>query len=86
MQEALRLLNHFLPVSLEEGTNSTIITMAAQALTDVNLGTNAFSLSVHGINLANCDDGWNKVTDTAVALWKAGVRVQHWAYNGIQGR
>lgn len=71
---------------LEAGTNSTITTMAARALTNVNLGIRASSLSFHGINIANCDDGWNKLTDTTVALWKAGVRVQHWAHHGTQAR
>ncbi|KAI1074642.1 putative polyketide synthase [Whalleya microplaca] len=66
-------------IFLEGGTNSTITSMAARALRNVQ-GMYSF----HGVNMANCDDGWNKLTDTTVSLWKAGLCVQHWAHHGLQ--
>lgn len=68
-------------IFLEAGSNSTITTMAARALAGAS---SKGSLSFHAVNVANCDDGWNKLTDTTVALWKAGLRVQHWAHHGAQ--
>ncbi|ROV98483.1 hypothetical protein VPNG_08530 [Cytospora leucostoma] len=68
-------------IFLEAGTNSTITNMAARALSGVS-GKATFSF--HGLNVANCDDGWNRLTDTTVSLWKAGLRVQHWAHHGSQ--
>ncbi|KAL4971355.1 hypothetical protein BDW66DRAFT_155741 [Aspergillus desertorum] len=66
-------------ILLEAGTNSSITSMAARALANVK-GTYSF----HGVNVANCDDGWNRLTDTTVSLWKAGLRVHHWAHHGRQ--
>ncbi|RHZ51788.1 uncharacterized protein CDV56_102428 [Aspergillus thermomutatus] len=66
-------------IFLEAGTNSTITSMAARALANVK-GTYSF----HGVNVASCEDGWNRLTDTTVSLWKAGLRVQHWAHHGLQ--
>jgi acyl transferase domain-containing protein/acyl carrier protein/SAM-dependent methyltransferase len=68
-------------IFLEAGTNSTITSMAARALAHVN-GTHTF----HGVNMANCDDGWNKLTDVTMSLWRAGLRTQHWAHHGLQRR
>lgn len=68
-------------VFLEAGSNSTIASMAARALADVK-GTFSF----HGVNIANCDDGWNKLTDATVSLWRTGLHVQHWAHHGSQRR
>ncbi|KAL7622900.1 hypothetical protein AAE478_006579 [Parahypoxylon ruwenzoriense] len=66
-------------IFLEAGTNSTITSITARALGNVK-GTYSF----HGINIANCDDGWNKLTDTTVSLWKVGLHVKHWAHHGLQ--
>lgn len=71
-------------VFLEAGSNSTITSMAARALASSNL--NSTSYSFHGVNVTNCDDGWNKLTDTTVSLWKAGLDVQHWGHHGLQRR
>lgn len=65
-------------VFLEAGTNSTITSMAARALINIKA-----TLSFHAVNVANCEDGWNRLTDTTVSLWKAGLRVQHWAHHGL---
>ncbi|KAF2134747.1 putative polyketide synthase [Dothidotthia symphoricarpi CBS 119687] len=70
-------------VFLEAGTNSTITAMASRALGNSSVkGTSTF----HGLNMANCDDGWNKLTDTTMSLWKADINVQHWAHHGLQRR
>ncbi|KAF7596504.1 hypothetical protein BBP40_001376 [Aspergillus hancockii] len=66
-------------IFLEAGSNSTITSMAARALANVK-GTYSF----HDVNVANCEDGWNKLTDTTVSLWKAGLHVHHWAHHGLQ--
>ncbi|KAJ5895285.1 hypothetical protein N7495_006976 [Penicillium taxi] len=67
-------------IFLEAGANSTITSMTARALSDTN-GTYSF----HSVNIANCDDGWNKLTDTTVSLWKNHLPVQHWAHHKVQG-
>ncbi|KAH9885145.1 polyketide synthase [Xylariomycetidae sp. FL2044] len=69
-------------VFLEAGTNSTVTNMAARALANTEFA--ASPISFHGVNMANSDAGFNKLTDTTVALWEAGVRVQHWAHHGMQ--
>lgn len=69
---------------LEAGTNSTVCNMAARALANTDFVTKGSSLSFHGVNIANCDAGWNKLTDTTVTLWEAGLRAQHWAHHGMQ--
>ncbi|OAA36871.1 methylorcinaldehyde synthase [Metarhizium rileyi] len=69
-------------VFLEAGANSTITSMASRALVDVKGAT----LSFHGVNIANCDDGWDKLTDTVVSLWKVGLPVQHWGHHAAQRR
>ncbi|KAI5861144.1 putative polyketide synthase [Durotheca rogersii] len=66
-------------VFLEAGTNSTITSMAARALGNVK-----GAYSFHSVNISNCDDAWDKLTDTTVSLWKTGLRVQHWAHHGLQ--
>lgn len=66
-------------IFVEAGTNSTVTSMAVRALASVK-GTYSF----HDVNVANCEDGWNKLTDTTVSLWKAGLRVQHWAHHRLQ--
>ncbi|KAF4334019.1 polyketide synthase [Fusarium beomiforme] len=68
-------------IFLEAGSNSTITNMAARALNDLKA-----TLSFHSINVANCEDGWNKLTDSTQSLWKAGLPVQHWAHHGSQRR
>jgi malonyl CoA-acyl carrier protein transacylase/acyl carrier protein/SAM-dependent methyltransferase len=68
-------------IFLEAGSNSTITNMAARALIDFK-----DSFSFHGVNISNCEDGWNKLTDTTESLWKAGLPVQHWAHHSSQRR
>jgi acyl transferase domain-containing protein/acyl carrier protein/SAM-dependent methyltransferase len=68
-------------VFLEAGSNSTITTMASRALgSSLNKSTSTF----HALNMANCDNGWNALTDTTLSLWKAGLSLQHWAHHALQ--
>ncbi|RAH44773.1 uncharacterized protein BO95DRAFT_474176 [Aspergillus brunneoviolaceus CBS 621.78] len=66
-------------VFLEAGTNSTITSMAAHALAGAP-GVHSF----HAVNIANCEDGWNRLTESIVSLWKLGLNVQHWAHHKKQ--
>lgn len=61
-------------VFLEAGSNSTVTAMASRALGQ------ATPHVFQGINITNCDDGWDRLTDTTIALWKVGVDAQHWAH------
>ena len=70
-------------VFLEAGTNSTITTMAAHALAISNT-EGKYKHTFEGVNIANCNDGWNKLTETTLSLWRAGLNVQHWAHHGLQ--
>jgi acyl transferase domain-containing protein/acyl carrier protein/SAM-dependent methyltransferase len=68
-------------VFLEAGTNSTITAMASRALSSSLIkNTSTF----HALNMANCDNGWNALTDTTLSLWKAGLNLQHWAHHALQ--
>lgn len=67
-------------VFLEAGSNSTITHMASRALANANLKDAHFQ----AVNITNCDDGWNKLVDTTLALWRAGVAVNHWAHHPLQ--
>lgn len=67
-------------VFLEAGSNSTITHMASKALVTANLNNAHFQ----AINITNCDDGWNKLVDTTLTLWRAGLVVNHWAHHPSQ--
>lgn len=67
-------------VFLEAGSNSTITHMASRALTTANLRNAHFQ----AVNITNCDDGWNKLVDTTLALWRAGLAINHWAHHPLQ--
>lgn len=69
-------------VFLEAGSNSTITHMASRALTNANLKNAHFQ----AVNITNCDDGWNKLVDTTLSLWRAGLTVNHWAHHPVQAR
>lgn len=69
-------------VFLEAGSNSTITHMASRALTNADLKNAHFQ----AVNIANCDDGWNKLVDTTLSLWRAGLVVNHWAHHPLQAR
>lgn len=69
-------------VFLEAGSNSTITHMASRALTNANLKNAHFQ----AVNITNCDDGWNKLADTTLALWRAGLAVNSWAHHSLQAR
>lgn len=69
-------------VFLEAGSNSTITHMASRALANSNLKNAHFQ----AVNITNCDDGWNKLVDTTMALWRAGLAVHHWAHHPLQAR
>lgn len=69
-------------VFLEAGSNSTITHMASRALANANLKNAHFQ----AVNITNCDDGWDKLIDTTLALWRAGLAVQHWAHHPLQAR
>lgn len=70
-------------VFLEAGTNSTVTSIAARALANAD---GAHTRTFHGLNVANCDDGWSRLTDATVGLWKSGLPVQHWAHHALQTR
>ncbi|KAK1998259.1 putative polyketide synthase [Colletotrichum falcatum] len=36
-----------------------------------------------GINITCCDDGWDKLTDATVNLWKAGFAAHHWGHHAM---
>ncbi|KAI1416212.1 putative polyketide synthase [Hypoxylon sp. FL1857] len=69
-------------VFLEAGSNSTITHMASRALASDNLKNAHFQ----AVNITNCDDGWNKLVDTTLALWRAGLPIHHWAHHPLQAR
>lgn len=69
-------------VFLEAGSNSTITHMASRALTNANLKNSHFQ----AVNITNCDDGWNKLVDTTISLWRAGLAINHWAHHPLQAR
>lgn len=69
-------------VFLEAGSNSTITHMASRALANANLKNSHFQ----AVNITNCDDGWNKLADTTLALWRAGLAVNYWAHHSLQAR
>lgn len=69
-------------VFLEAGSNSTITHMASRALTSANLKNAHFQAA----NITNCDDAWNKLVDTTLSLWRAGLVVNHWAHHPLQAR
>ncbi|OTA64239.1 putative polyketide synthase [Hypoxylon sp. EC38] len=69
-------------VFLEAGSNSTITHMASRALANANLKNTYFQ----AVNITNCDDGWNKLVDTTLALWRAGLAINHWAHHPLQAR
>lgn len=69
-------------VFLEAGSNSTITHMASRALADANLKNAHFQ----AVNITNCDDGWNKLVDTTLSLWRAGLVVNHWSHHPLQAR
>ncbi|KAI1086282.1 putative polyketide synthase [Rostrohypoxylon terebratum] len=69
-------------IFLEAGSNSTITHMASRGLVDSNLKNAHFQ----AVNITNCDDGWNKLVDTTLSLWRAGLVVHHWAHHSLQAR
>ncbi|KAI1768922.1 putative polyketide synthase [Hypoxylon sp. FL1150] len=69
-------------VFLEAGSNSTVTHMASRALTDANLKNAHFQ----AVNITNCDDGWNKLVDTTLALWRIGLALRYWAHHPFQAR
>ncbi|XDG03797.1 hypothetical protein ABKA04_003412 [Annulohypoxylon sp. FPYF3050] len=69
-------------IFLEAGSNSTITHMASRGLVDANLKNAHFQ----AVNITNCDDGWNKLVDTTLSLWRAGLPVHHWAHHPLQAR
>ncbi|OTA99693.1 hypothetical protein M426DRAFT_16227 [Hypoxylon sp. CI-4A] len=69
-------------VFLEAGSNSTITRMASRALADANLKKAHFQ----AVNITDSDDAWNKLVDTTLSLWQAGLTVQHWVHHHLQAR
>ncbi|KAJ6442762.1 Polyketide synthase [Purpureocillium lavendulum] len=67
---------------IEAGSNSTITVMASRALAGSDV--NSSHCSFHSVSLTNCDDGWNKLADTTMSLWRASVDVQYWAHHPSQ--
>ncbi|KAI1860396.1 uncharacterized protein JN550_011548 [Neoarthrinium moseri] len=67
-------------VFLEAGTNTSITSIAAHALGNVK-----GNFSFHGLKIASGDDGWNKLTETTMSLWKtARLAIHHWAHHPMQ--
>ncbi|KAK2032994.1 citrinin polyketide synthase [Colletotrichum zoysiae] len=64
-------------IFLEAGSNSTITAMAGRAL------GNPVGSHFQGINITCCDDGWDKLTDATVNLWKAGLAAHHWGHHAM---
>ncbi|KAK1977259.1 putative polyketide synthase [Colletotrichum cereale] len=77
--QAIERLHKQYPSSifLEAGSNSTITSMASRAL------GNPTGSHFQGINITCCDDGWDKLTDATVNLWKAGVATHHWGHHAM---
>ncbi|KAI0418297.1 putative polyketide synthase [Xylaria grammica] len=71
-------------VFLEAGSNSTITLMASRALAPPNAGVR--DAHFQAVNITNCDDAWNKLVDTTMALWRSGLAVHHWAHHPLQAR
>lgn len=72
-------------VFLEAGSSSTITAMASRALgTSTKAG--AVQHRYHALAITNCDDGWDRLAETTLSLWKSGLNVHHWAHHGMQGR
>ncbi|KAI0542546.1 putative polyketide synthase, partial [Xylaria digitata] len=67
---------------LEAGSNSTITHMASRALSPTNEGMD--NVHFQAVNITNCEDGWNKLVDTTMALWRSGLAVHHWAHHPLQ--
>ncbi|KAK4235914.1 hypothetical protein C8A03DRAFT_36206 [Achaetomium macrosporum] len=71
-------------VFLEAGSNSTVTHMASRALAG-----NAHARDAHyfqAVNITNCDDGCDRLVDTTMGLWRAGVEVRHWGHDPLQAR
>ncbi|WQF85464.1 Putative Acyl transferase domain superfamily, phosphopantetheine binding ACP domain, thiolase [Colletotrichum destructivum] len=62
-------------IFLEAGSNSTVTSMAGRAL------GNPTDCHFQGINITCCDDGWDKLTDATVNLWKAGLTANYWGHH-----
>ncbi|KAK2014997.1 putative polyketide synthase [Colletotrichum eremochloae] len=77
--QALERIHQKYPSSifLEVGSNSTVTSMASRAL-----GSPAGS-HFQGINITCCDDGWDKLTDATVNLWKVGLATHHWGHHAL---
>ncbi|TGJ84467.1 hypothetical protein E0Z10_g4327 [Xylaria hypoxylon] len=69
-------------VFLEAGSNSTITHMASRALAPPNAGIK--NAQFQAVSITNCDDGWNKLVDTTMALWRFGLAAHHWAHHSLQ--
>ncbi|KAI1175016.1 putative polyketide synthase [Nemania sp. FL0916] len=69
-------------VFLEAGSNSTITHMASRALADSGLKNAHFQ----PLNITNCEDSWNKLVDTTLGLWRAGLAIQFWGHHSLQAQ
>ncbi|OLN89945.1 Iterative polyketide synthase CazM 11 [Colletotrichum chlorophyti] len=77
--QALERLHKQYPscIFLEAGSNSTVTSMAGRAL------GNPAGSHFQAINITCCDDGWDKLTDATVNLWKAGLTAHHWGHHAV---
>ncbi|AEO64805.1 polyketide synthase [Thermothielavioides terrestris NRRL 8126] len=62
---------------IEAGSASTITNMASRALGSPS------ACHFQSLNIT-CDQGMQSLADTTLALWKAGVKTQHWPHHASQ--
>jgi acyl carrier protein len=68
---------------LEAGTNSTVTNMVRRVFSNSN---EHIGHTYQAVNVANVEDGFNRLTDLTCSLWKGGLNVQHWAHHARQWR
>lgn len=68
-------------IFLEAGSNSTITVMASRALS-----ATVPSAAIHfqSVSITNTKNGFDRLTDATVDLWKQGLRVSFWAHHRSQ--
>lgn len=71
-------------VFLEAGSNSTITVMAARALGQSNVSTQAHHFQ--SVSITNTSTGLDGLADATIALWKQGLRLSFWAHHQDQAR
>lgn len=75
-------------IFLEAGSNSTITTMAARALSQTapTLTSTSDALHFQSLSITHTDKGFDGLTDASISLWKQGLRVSFWPHHPLQAR